>query len=105
MLFNPICQSVGKASVDWIERSIPTETSGKVTRCSLEIPRAEVPKSVVVFAPDYAAFALAYKDGTNYSASSTADKVFVVDVREDAIVFRFEMMLGPEKIVMRYLIV
>lgn len=106
MIFNPVFLGA-EGSPDWIEETIPAVPSGKINDYYLEIPFEQVQKSVVVYTPDtiYGIFGLALKDGTNYTASSDADRILLVSVDETTITFHFSMMFGPSELIVRYLIV
>lgn len=104
MIFNPVFLGA-EGSPDWIEETIPAVPSGKMNDYYLEIPFEQVQKSVVVYTPDYVVFGLALKDGTNYTASSAADRSLLVSVDETTITFCFSMMFGPSELIVRYLIV
>lgn len=104
MIFNPVFLGA-EGSPDWIEETIPAVSSGKMNNYYLEIPFEQVQKSVVVYDPDGAVFGLVLKDGTNYTASSSADRSLIVSVDETTITFKFSAMFGPSELIVRYLIV
>lgn len=104
MIFNPVFLGA-EGSPDWIEETIPAVPSGKMNDYYLEIPFEQVQKSVVVYTPGYAVLGLVLKDGTNYTASSAADRGLIVSVDETTITFNFSVMFGPSELIVRYLIV
>ena len=104
MIFNPVFLGA-EGSPDWIEETIPAVPSGKMNNYYLEIPFEQVQKSVVVYTPDSVVFGLVLKDGTNYTASSAADRSLIVSVDETTITFNFSAMFGPSELIVRYLIV
>lgn len=103
MIFNPIFLGA-EGSPDWIEETIPAVPSGKMNNYYLKIPFEQVQKSVVVYTTD-AVFGLVLKDGTNYTASSAADRSLIISVDETTITFNFSAMFGPSELIVRYLIV
>lgn len=107
MISAPIFPGSGgsSSSIDWVEKTLTGEQSGKMLHYYLAIPLSDIKKSVVAYFPDFAGCLIAFKDGTNHLICESADASIAVKTTEDTMEITGERMLGPETTNVMYLVV